>query len=95
MLAPKPAKQHPGSIHDMNDDHDLELLLLKMLTTTIHAGTQGRNPFAFKLAAICKDLGLSESTCEQLIHIWNAQYCKPSLDVLGISNTISSAYNGR
>ncbi len=80
---------------DEVDLEDLEYILFRLLTTPISQGTIGRNTHAFKIAAVCRDLGMGTLECGETIHRWNTQYCNPPLQWPNIQSTINSAYRGR
>ncbi len=73
-------------------DTDLEYVLMRLLTTKVVEGTIGRNNHIFKIAALCKDLGMVPDECMKLIMNWNLEYCTPPLQITGINSTINSAY---
>lgn len=74
------------------EDSDLEYILMRLLVTKVVEGTIGRNNHLFKMAAICRDMGIGSNECEHLVHIWNSEYCTPPLQGTGIKSTINSAY---
>ena len=74
------------------EDIDLEYILMRLLVTKVVEGTVGRNNHVFKIAAVCRDLGIPLNECEYYILEWNMEYCKPPLVGMSVRSAINSAY---
>ncbi len=87
-----PRDEYAGQNFETTGDADHELQLFLLVGREVPSGHTGRNYHAYKIAKVCKHLGMGPVEAEWFVACWNESRCLPPLPVTNIRATVKSAY---